>query len=277
MSVEELRARVLKAQDPLSDHAIHVWRAALVTITPPAGDMITLLSADERERSEKFRFPEHRQAFIASHALLRMILAGYCHCEPQDLRFATGDQGKPVIDAAQSRLSQTVSFNLSHSTRVLSLAVAAEGAVGIDVEDAGRDFDLDGLVAECLTDEEAQTLNQIDSAQRRKAFLRYWVHKEAFLKCVGTGFSVPPKDVHVRFHDAGFSEMRCSHPLANVALYGRDLETEPEHLAAVATVERDSVLQHIALYTPSIAKARIPPLRGDRRSPRRAPGSEPST
>jgi 4'-phosphopantetheinyl transferase len=209
--------------------------------------MRALLSADERDRSDRFRFPEHRDAFTAGRALLRMILGAYCGCAPEDLRFAHGDQGKPRIDEVGSHLPRTVAFNLSHSTKAVQIAVAEDGALGIDVEDLSRAFDLDGLVAECLTDEEARSLSRLSVAQQRKAFLRYWVHKEAFLKCVGTGFSVSPKDVRVAFDDSGRSEMRCTHAMADAVLFGRDLETEPGHLAAIASANREYALLSFVL------------------------------
>ena len=56
-----------------------------------------------------------------------------------------------------------------------------------------------------------------------------------------------PKEVHVSFGDGGCSEMQCSNPLANAVLFGRDLETEPGHLAAMATARRECVLQSIAV------------------------------
>jgi 4'-phosphopantetheinyl transferase len=244
---EQLRARVLKAQKPLSGGSIHVWRTALSRVTTLADEAQALLDSDERARSERFRFPEHRKAFVAGHALLRIILGSYCQCAPEDLRFTYGDQGKPRIDEVESHLSRTVSFNLSHSTKTLQIAVGAEGALGIDVEDCGRDLDVDGLVAVCLTDEEARPLSRLNPAQRRSAFLRYWVHKEAFLKCVGTGFSVSPKEVHVSLNDGGRSEMHCSDPLASAVLFGRDVETESGHLAAIAGADREYVLHSMAL------------------------------
>ncbi|HZZ38226.1 MAG TPA: 4'-phosphopantetheinyl transferase superfamily protein [Acidobacteriaceae bacterium] len=245
MEIADLRAGVLRAQEPLAPHTVHVWRTALSAITCVADEMKTLLSADEQIRAERFRFPEHRHAFIVARALLRMILGAYCRCAPEDLRFTYGNQGKPGIDEAASRLSRTVSFNLSHSTKSLQIAVAAEAALGIDIEDCSRDFDVDGLMAECLTQEEARPLNSLSAEQRRNAFLRHWVHKEAFLKCAGTGFSVSPKEVHVSFGDGGRSEMRCSNPMADAVLLGRDLETDPGHLAAIATTDRDYELQFI--------------------------------
>ena len=88
-----------------------------------------LLAGDERERAERFRVPEHRHAFIAGRALLRTILGGCCGCAPEALRFTCGDQQNPGIDAAPSHGARMVSFNLSHSTNDLQIAVAADGAV----------------------------------------------------------------------------------------------------------------------------------------------------
>jgi 4'-phosphopantetheinyl transferase len=244
---DELRARIIAALRPLLTRTIQVWRTPLSTLSPLAGDLRTLLSSDERDRADKFRFPEHRNAFIAGRAWLRMILGAYCKCLPENLCFTYGAQGKPAIDQAASRASRTVSFNVSHSAKSLQIALAAEGSLGIDVEDLSREFDLDGLVAECLTDVEAQGLSRLSFAQRRNAFLRYWVHKEAFLKCIGTGFSVSPKEVHVTFNDSGHSEMRCSNPLADAVLFGRSLEAEPGHLAALAAGDSEYTLQSISL------------------------------
>jgi 4'-phosphopantetheinyl transferase len=176
-----------------------------------------------------------------------MILGAYCTCLPEELRFAYGAQGKPAIDQAASHASQAVTFNVSHSAKSLQIALAAEGSLGIDVEDLSREFDLDGLVAECLTDAEARGLGRLSYAQRRNAFLRYWVHKEAFLKCIGTGFSIPPKEVHVSFDGSGHSEMRCSNPLADAVLFGRDLEGKAEHLAALAAADPEYTVQSIVL------------------------------
>ncbi|HEX4310696.1 MAG TPA: 4'-phosphopantetheinyl transferase superfamily protein [Acidobacteriaceae bacterium] len=209
--------------------------------------MKKVLSADELVRAERFRFPEHREAFIAGRSLLRMVLAGYCGCAPEELRFAYSERQKPRIDNDDSRLSRTVSFNLSHSGAALRVAVTAERPVGIDVENTSREFDLDGLIVECLTEEETRFVKRFNPERRRAAFLRYWVHKEAFLKCVGTGFSVPPKEVRVSFEECDRSVIRCAHPLAEAMLFGRDLDCEPGYVAALAAEERDAAIHSIVL------------------------------
>jgi 4'-phosphopantetheinyl transferase len=173
-----------------------------------------------------------------------MILGDYCNCAPEELSFTYGIHQKPSVES-NGRVSQTVAFNLSHTKDAMQIAIAAKDPVGIDVEDPRREFDVDGLVAECLTGEEARSLSRASASHRRNGLIRYWVHKEAFLKCVGTGFSVAPKEVHVEFDNGGRSEMRCLNPMANVVLCGCDLECKDGHLAALATREPDYILHSI--------------------------------
>jgi 4'-phosphopantetheinyl transferase len=230
---------------PLAQDAIHIWRTALSAITPVSEELKAVISVDELARSEKFLFPELRKGFIAGRALLRMILASYCKCGPEDLCFTYGDFQKPGIES-NGRLSQTVAFNLSHSADAIQIAIAAEGSLGIDVEHLGRKPDLDALLAECLTDEEERSVSRMDAPQRELAFLRYWVHKEAFLKCIGCGFSVSPKTVLVLlprrpFRDSlsGSNGRRCP--------FGRDLRCGAGYIAAVASNKREYALQTFVL------------------------------
>jgi 4'-phosphopantetheinyl transferase len=230
---------------PLAPDAIHVWRTALSAMTPLAEELKGFLSADELTRSEKFRFPDLRIGFIAGRALLRMILGDYCQCAPETLRFTYSDYQKPGIKS-NNRLSQTVAFNLSHSADAIQIAIAAEGALGIDVEHLARKHNVDALLAECLTDEEGRSVSRMDQPERQLAFLRYWVHKEAFLKCIGCGVSVSPKEVLVSFCDGGRSVMRSPHRMADVVLFGRDLPCGVGYVAALARYESEYVLQPFA-------------------------------
>jgi 4'-phosphopantetheinyl transferase len=231
---------------PLAQDAIHIWRTALSAITPVSEELKAIISVDELTRSERFLFPDLRKGFIGGRALLRMILASYCNCGPKDLCFTYGQFQKPGIES-NGRLSQTVAFNLSHSADAIQIAIAAEGSLGIDVEHLGRKPDLDALLAECLTDEEERSVSRMDEPQRQQAFLRYWVHKEAFLKCVGCGFSVSPKAVLVSFCEDGRSVIRCPDRMADVVLFGRDLPCGAGYIAAVASNKREYSLQTFVL------------------------------
>jgi 4'-phosphopantetheinyl transferase len=231
---------------PLAGDAIHIWRTALSAITPVSEELKEVISADELARSETFLFPNLRKGFIAGRALLRMILAGYCNCRTEDLCFTYGDCQKPGIKS-NGRLSQTVAFNLSHSADAIQIAIAAEGSLGIDVEHLGRKPDLEALLADCLTDEEERLVSRMEEPQREPTFLRYWVHKEAFLKCVGCGFSVSPKAVLVSFCQGGRSVIRCPDQMTDVILFGRDLPCGAGYIAALASNKREYELQSFVL------------------------------
>jgi hypothetical protein len=110
-SIEELQTRILRTRVPLVRDAIHIWRTALSAITPVSEELKAVISADELLRSEKFLFPDLRKGFIAGRALLRLLLASYCNCGPEDLCFTYDGFQKPGIEP-NGHLLQTVAFNL---------------------------------------------------------------------------------------------------------------------------------------------------------------------
>ena len=97
----------------LSNDDIHVWCAVL---DQPAGRVEQLaqtLSDDEKARSDRFYFEQHRKRFIVARGYLRTILSRYLNIAPNLVNFSYGSQGKPALaeDLAVSKLQ----FNVSHS------------------------------------------------------------------------------------------------------------------------------------------------------------------
>jgi 4'-phosphopantetheinyl transferase len=54
---------------------VHIWHASLEQ--PEA-----VLSEDERQRAERFRYQEHRHSFIISRGILRNLLYRYTGIQP---------------------------------------------------------------------------------------------------------------------------------------------------------------------------------------------------
>src|SRR6266545_3824942 len=107
---------------------IHVWRIELNQPDAVRRRCWDLLSADERERAERFRFAVHQRRFTVAHGAVREILGEYVAVDPHDLRFETTGNGKPLLAGA------TVTFNLSHSADLAVLAVGTDVRIGVDVE-----------------------------------------------------------------------------------------------------------------------------------------------
>ena len=83
-----------------------------------------------------------------------------------------------------------INFNVSHSGEHGLIAVAAEGRLGVDVEERTDRRDLDGLIATMLGPHEQAMLRSASSSRKRHLFFEFWAVKEALIKAVGLGLSL---------------------------------------------------------------------------------------
>ena len=83
----------------LTAGGIHLWLADLDSPPRPLAELAATLAAEGRERAARFRFPEHRDRFIAGRGLLRGLLAAYLDRPAAALRFEQGPHGKPCWPA----------------------------------------------------------------------------------------------------------------------------------------------------------------------------------
>ncbi len=166
---------------------VHVWWAPLPETE--ARESWELLSEAERERARRFRFPRHRRAFVASHAMVRTTLSRYAAVSPAAWEFVAERRGRPRVagpaGAARPR------FNLSHSDALAACAVAAELDVGVDVEGAARVRHALEIAERYFTRGEAEALRDLEGAARVARFLDLWTLKEAYVKARGDGLALP--------------------------------------------------------------------------------------
>jgi len=181
---------VLERASALGTSTVHVYAADLDTV----GVETDVLSEDELERADRFRFERDRRRFVAARSVLRRMLARYVDTGPAAISFEYGQYGKPDVPGAP------VSFNVSHSGSYALLAIGPRFELGVDVEvlDVARADDL--LVAkQFFSLREIETLRAHAPSARPRAFLRCWTRKEAFVKARGDGLSLPLHDFDVGF------------------------------------------------------------------------------
>ncbi|MDR3205182.1 MAG: 4'-phosphopantetheinyl transferase superfamily protein [Deltaproteobacteria bacterium] len=162
---------------------IEIWLIKLDQIAPTAC-LRAILSPEERNRADKFLRPIDRSRFIFSRVAIKKILISYLdNPRPIDQDFSYGPWGKPYWD--------NLSFNFSHCQNLALLAVGGDSdPVGIDVENINsRDIDLSG-VSVFFHPKEQILLRGFTAHERRKAFFRLWVRKEAVMKADGRGLSL---------------------------------------------------------------------------------------
>ncbi|MEB3358631.1 MAG: 4'-phosphopantetheinyl transferase superfamily protein [Synechococcales bacterium] len=170
----------------LKESEVHLWQASLDVSADLLTQLARSLSADERDRANRFKFAQHRQAYVAARGILRQMLAAYLQANPAHLCFQYGDRGKPALVSPNPL---NLSFNLSHSNNLALYAVTRHVPVGVDVECLRSLPDADKLAERFFTPQEATLLKAMAAADRERLFFKLWTCKEAYLKAIGEGIA----------------------------------------------------------------------------------------
>lgn len=149
------------------------------------------LNAQEHARFTRFKFDQHRQAFLASRLLQKTALAQKLNCSVAQLAFNFGPQGKPSLTPEINPAG--VQFNLTHSDTWALLAVD-DHALGIDTENMQRNSNILNIARHNFHPQEIAFLTQ-KSADTQWGFY-YWMLKEAYIKYLGSGLSQSLKEFY---------------------------------------------------------------------------------
>ena len=87
---------------PLAHDEIHVWHQSLARGPAEVADFRSLLSPDELQRADRFRFDRDRNRFIVSRGTLRTLLGSYLNRPPEELRFDISAYGRPTLATEDS-------------------------------------------------------------------------------------------------------------------------------------------------------------------------------
>jgi 4'-phosphopantetheinyl transferase len=193
------------------------------------------LDVMELARANQFHFERDRKAYVAAHALVRAMLSVHAPQPPQAWRFSTSAHGKPEI--VRIAASPPLRFNLSHTRGLVAAAVTIDNDVGIDVEavDAAR-LTME-LATRYFSAREMEQLRHVPTDRRPEALFAFWTLKEAYIKAVGLGLSLPLDAFAYELEPLSIS---FSPPLDDdpAAWCLRRLKPAPDHVLALALRHR---------------------------------------
>lgn len=149
------------------------------------------LSDDELARAERFHSNLHRARFIVGRATLRRVLADRLGCSPSAVRFSYGTNDKPVLEDGR----ENIEFNIAHSGADAVIALAGGAAIGVDIELLRPIADVESLARLAFSDIERRELELAPDPVL--AFLNGWTRKEAYVKALGLGLTVPLTEITV--------------------------------------------------------------------------------
>jgi 4'-phosphopantetheinyl transferase len=174
---------------------IHVWRVSLAQTESCLQSLQQTLSTDERTKADRFRFPKDRSQFIVSRGALRAILSRYLNISSHILRFDYNPYGKPSLIVTQG--GNTLRFNLSHSRGMALIAITKNRDIGVDIEGINPNFSCLEIAEKFFSPLENSVLRSLPEHLQPTAFFTCWTRKEAYIKAVGKGLSIPLNQFHV--------------------------------------------------------------------------------
>lgn len=183
-----------------------------------------VLSDDERQRAARFYRPRDGQRFTVARGMLRRGLSRILGVASEEIQFAYAAHGKPMV-ASRSGGELAVQFNLAHSDHLAVLAVTMADPVGVDIERVRSVRSRDGIVAKHFSALEREAFGRFPDAERQEAFFRVWTRKEAIVKAIGTGLTLPLTSFDVSLEDRPTSAL--------LAMRHPDHATQPWSLQAL--------------------------------------------
>lgn len=213
----------------INKHSVHLWRIDLSTFGSQLSDLATLLSPDETERANRFKFDIHRQRFIVARAMLRRVLSRYAHTSPQDIVFDYGNHGKPFLRDN----TYQIHFNISHSDELAVIAVTVEQEIGVDIEKMEPTFK-DAVAKRFFSPQEYNELHALSEEEQVIGFYRIWSKKEAVIKALGEGVYVPLDSFSLSMHH-GVESIDISHNETRKHFHVESFFVDADFQAAFAT------------------------------------------
>jgi 4'-phosphopantetheinyl transferase len=176
---------------------VHVWRIPVEANAGVAIDFSHLLTPMEQARASRFTRDEDRLRFQLGRAATRCILARYLGMPTGKVGIDLDAVGKPKLSSSTVPLDRIIQFNLSHSGSWIVAAFAHSFPVGIDVETVKADRATEDLIAYVMSDNERRVLQTLPKHKQPAAFFKCWTSKEALVKGLGVGLSIPLKAIEV--------------------------------------------------------------------------------
>ena len=187
---------------------VHIWKADLQVGPRRLDELVSVLTADERARSELFHFARDRRRFIARRGYLRRLTASYLSSAPGDVRFSYSTVGKPFL--ARDCGGDELSFNMSDSGELAVYAFTlrvTSPTIGIDVERIEPSVARERIAEHFFSAREIATLRTLPAAEQIQGFFNCWTRKEAYLKAIGDGLALPLYQFDVSLTPGGPAEL----------------------------------------------------------------------
>jgi 4'-phosphopantetheinyl transferase len=173
----------------LANHEVHIWQADLDALSSRAELSQLLLSEDEQQRADRFKFDRDRKRYAAGRQFLRALLSAYLQTDLNGIGFDYSPNGKPSLGNGHN--AGGIRFNVSHSDKIAVFAFVRGREVGVDIEQIHPNISVKEIAGRFFSQAERAGLAAVPEELKQQAFFLCWTRKEAFVKAKGDGLSLP--------------------------------------------------------------------------------------
>jgi 4'-phosphopantetheinyl transferase len=228
----------------LTCEAIDIWIADVALIRWGYNKIKEILSDDERDRANRYVFERDRRSYVIRRAILRIILGRYLDLRPEQITFRYNRYGKPMLD------TQDIFFSLSQSSGCAIYSFAQARQVGVDIERIRVVPDMGRIAKRSFSKAEYESYSFQTKNAKQEVFFKYWSRKEALIKAVGSGISIPLDTFDVSTNEdrpARQVEMKTSEGKACLWTI-QDIDLRAGFASAVATEGPDLPVPHTHMF-----------------------------
>ncbi|TCL57582.1 4'-phosphopantetheinyl transferase [Kineothrix alysoides] len=165
-------------------------------------ELLKLVDLDYQERILRYRFWEDRQRSLFGCLLSRYAIIKNFGLRNDEIKITENEYGKPFVSECGK-----IYFNVSHSGDWV-VCVINNSVVGIDVQEI-ESIEL-SIAERFFTKEENDYLLSLKVNDRLQGFYDIWSLKEAYIKALGIGFSMPLNKFSVVKSEDGFKVKETS-------------------------------------------------------------------
>ena len=186
-------------------------------------------SQDEQSQASRFRKPEDALRHLLGRALARRMLKAFHPALSLPNQLPLNQWGKPLSPAYGPH------FSITHAASQVWLAWTQDAAVGIDLEPLNVELHPSDLMGYLHPRERAWLLN-IPDGTLAGALLRCWCRKEAVIKAMGMGLSLPLESfaVSTQAMESGWLQKAPQGEADQWTCV--DIATSPEYLLSIAAM-----------------------------------------
>lgn len=221
----------------MSESSVEILYCDTQSILISGSGFSEVLSPEELSRAKRFRDAALSNRYKLGRYFLRKVLAERAGCKAGDLRLLLGDQGKPYLPGGPA-------FNMSDSKSLVVIGLANDGNLGVDIEHIVAHPDLEQIAQRYFSQDECTAMNGMSAEDKTRGFYRAWTRKEALVKAIGGGLTIPLDAFSVSLDEAdGNMLLRGGGEIDPNSWFVQSVSIDASCEAAIAWDRRPSIIQ----------------------------------